>query len=143
MKLAAGAAILLAIGAGLGTYFAFGGPAEPQVPKTHTNALLDAATSQGIIGGYRAIRHRWGVYSYESIDSDIAVEYPNACGDRSCPQSTPILWVEYGRDARSQAQRLLRIARAHWAGKIQTFEIQHLDSHNPDARIMLIPEAGA
>ena len=32
---------------------------------------------------------------------------------------------------------------ARWSGKIQTFEIEHLDSHTPDARIMLIPKAGA
>ena len=143
MKLPACAAVVLAVGAGLGTYFALGVPPEPQVPKMHKNALLEAATSKGIIGGYRAIRHQWGVYSYESIDSDITLEYPNACGDRSCPQSTPILWVEYGADAQSQARRLLRIARARWSGKIQTFDIEHLDSHTPDARIMLIPKAGA
>ena len=65
MKLPACAAVVLAVGAGLGTYFALGGPPEPQVPKMHKNALLEAATSKGIIGGYRAIRHQWGVYSYE------------------------------------------------------------------------------
>jgi len=42
-----GACVLVALGAGLGSYFALRSPAKPHVPRTHRSAILDAAFEQG------------------------------------------------------------------------------------------------
>ncbi len=144
MKLLAGAAVLLAIGAGLGTYFALAGASHEHSPVGKRDPILEAALNRGIISGYRTIPRLFRRVSYHVAGSDITVEFANACGDQAGMCFEPaVLRIEYGRESRTQAQRLLRLAQTRWSGKVKSFETKGLNSHTPDARIMLIPKAGA
>jgi hypothetical protein len=71
MKLLAGVAVVLAIGAGLGTYFGLRGPSAPEVPKAQQSAILEQAKADGVIRGYR-VRHfdSFG-WVYRVTDADI------------------------------------------------------------------------
>jgi len=110
-------AVALAVGAGIGVYLAVGGggsgAALPPVPKAHQSPPLERATAEGIIPGYRAVRGQWGVYRYE-VPGGIALTFPNACGYRSCPGSTPVIQIEYRHSAAAQARRVLALTQ-QWA----------------------------
>ena len=127
MKLRAGAAALLALGAGLGTYFALQGTSYPRVAKAQQNPILEEALRREIIRGYRAVPGPFGALNYRVSAADISIEFPGACGDRAGPCiGVPILWLEYEERSRSQAQQLLKLARARWRGKVKSFEITTL-----------------
>jgi hypothetical protein len=54
------------------------------------------------------------------------------------------MFIEYRPAASRQALAILRIAQRRMPkAHIKAFEVTTLDSHIPDARIMLIPKAGA
>jgi hypothetical protein len=144
MKLLAGAAVLLAIGVGLGTYFALRGSAEERPPAAQRNVVLDAAVARGVIDGYHVIPS-----GYEASGGEIQLRMrPSPCGANhprpNCLYSAPFMFLEYKRPAEERAQAILRIAQAKMPNAtIKFYEITTLDSHTPDARIMLIPKAGA
>lgn len=97
-------------------YLSVGGgntTALPPVPKVHQSPPLERATANGIIPGYRAIQGQYGVYRYE-VPGGIALSFPNACGYRSCPYSTPIIQIEYRRGAAAQARQVLALTQ-QWA----------------------------
>ena len=144
MKLAAGAAALLAIGAGLGTYFALGGASHERPAVGHRNPVLEEALSRGLIRGYHVIPS-----GYEVAGRTIQLrQWPSPCGGNSarpmCLRRGPLMFLEYKRPAEARAEAILRIAQAKMPNAtIKFFEITTLDSHTPDARIMFIPKAGA
>jgi hypothetical protein len=118
---------LVAVGAGLGTYFALQGTSYLRVAKAQQNPILEEALRREIIRGYRAVPGPFGVLNYRVSAADIRIEFPGACGDRAGPcMGVPILWLEYGERSRSQAQQLLKLARARWRGKVESFEITTL-----------------
>lgn len=78
MKLA-GAAVLLALGAGLGTYLGLGG-AGSTTPKIHRSAILDAAVDRGLIHGYRVVSFHndgsgGGSWEYSADDDAIHLSH--------------------------------------------------------------------
>jgi hypothetical protein len=160
MKLLAGVALLLAIGAGLGTYFAFRGSSVPEVPKAEQNAILERAKAEVVIDAYRVKRFDQAGWDYRVVGADIRLSTQRVLaycgGDYSRPNCLPnrLLFLEYRRPATKRAFALLRVAHATMPDtKIKFFEVTSLDgssgdagfahSHTPDARIMLIPIAGA
>ena len=144
MKLVAGAAILLAIGAGLGTYFALRGNDQPKAPSTHS-AILDAALELGLIRQYRAVAFDSdgsGGGSWEFSADGGVIDLSHLRRTRVGNFETLIITAEArrapaGRTISEIAQR--RFPHA----KVRFFETNTVDSHTPDARIMLIPKAGA
>ena len=76
--LAALAAVAVAVGIYLGTR---AGTSPAQVPKAHKNSILEAATRQRIIPGYRAHKApgMFGKVTWHVANADITVESPNAC----------------------------------------------------------------
>ena len=144
MKLVAGAAILLAIGAGLGTYFALRGNDQPKAPSTHS-AILDAALERGLIRQYRAVAFDSdgsGGGSWEFSADGGVIDLSHLRRTRVGNFETLIITAEArrapaGRTISEIAQR--RFPHA----KVRFFETNTVDSHTPDARIMLIPKAGA
>ena len=114
-----------AVAAGLGTYFGLAGVSHPRPPADQRLEVLDAATSRGLIRGYRAFPRTFGKWvKWRVADSDILVEFPNACGDQAggC-HGPPVLWVEYGHSSLSQGERLANFARSRWGGTVETFEV--------------------
>jgi len=122
VKLVAGAAALLALGAGLGTYFALRGPSIPPMPKGQRNSILEGATRRGIIPGYRVLTSSVERSRYEVADSDITVEVLSPCANSSC-HVEPTFWIEYGHDASTKAQGLIEFARARWEWNFKSFEV--------------------
>ncbi len=153
MKLAAGAAVVLALSAGLGTYFALEGQSTPAVPRAQQSRTLEEAKADGVISGYRMRAWNGARRDYEVGDGAIhVVYYGNGCGGGfnagpMCLSKAPLLSIEYQRSAAVQARALLRIAQTRLPnGRINFFEVTRPSasaSHIPDARIMLIPKAGA
>lgn len=164
MKLLAGGAVLLAIGAGLGTYFGLRGPSAPEVPKAQQSAILEQAKVDGVIRGYR-VRHfdSYG-WDYRVAGADIRFSTSlGLCGvahhGPACLGPTaPILVLEYRRSAAEAAYAIQRIAQTRMPqAQVKLFEVTTLNggslapiargyaasTHIPDARIMLIPKAGA
>jgi len=86
MKLLAGAAALLALGAGLGTYFALRGPSVHPVPNAQQNPILERAQSEGIIDGYKVVRFdpRVGTFRYAVTGSPIELKL-QTCGYSTGP----------------------------------------------------------
>ena len=160
MKLLAGAAVVLAVGAGLGTFFAFRGSSVPEVPKAQQNTILERASAEGVINGYRVRRFDQSGWDYRVVDADIRFSTQRmlayCVGDSSrpnCLRDNRLLFLEYRPPAAKQALALLRIAQTTMPDtKIKFFEVTSLDgstadsgfarSHTPEARIMFIPKAG-
>jgi hypothetical protein len=112
VKLLVGGALLLTLGAGLGTYFALRGPAHERPPVGHRNAVLEVALSRGVIPGYQTIPS-----GYEVTGRDIQFRTSPIswwCGGNAsrpdCLYSKRFMFLEYKRPAEEVAQALLRIA---------------------------------
>ena len=95
-----------------------------------------------MIAGYHTIRS-----GYEVTGGEIRLRRVPLCDPESagpCYTVRPLMYVEYRPQARKEAQTIWRIARARMPNaNVKLFETTTLDSHLPDARIMLIPKAGA
>ena len=142
MKLPACAAVVLAIGAGLGTYFALGVSSTPEVPKAHQSAILEQAKNQGVITGYRV---RGSGYEVDGGKIHLG-SVRGFCDGESVEQCLLPLFIEYRRQAEQKAEAIYRIARSRLpSATIKLFEVTPglPNSHTPDARIMLSPKAGA
>jgi hypothetical protein len=132
-RFAAGVAsivLLAAVGAGLGTYFAtrHAETSLPPVPKAYRNPVLEAATSRGIISGYRLDELRPGSsLRYAIAGGGVSLVYFGCVGDASCPARETIVQVEYRHSAVDLAHAILRIARAQMPGSsIKFFEFSQL-----------------
>jgi hypothetical protein len=108
MKLLAGAAALIALGAGLGTYFALGGSSAPEVPKAQQSAILERAKTEGVIDAYRVrgsnnyvVGDQVHLYSATAYCARESVTTP-------CPHAP--IFIEYRSPAVDQAQAIFRIA---------------------------------
>jgi hypothetical protein len=114
VKLLGGAAVLLAIGAGLGTYFALRGPSTPPVPKAQQNPILERAQSKGIIDGYKVMRFdpRVGTFRYAVTGSPIELKV-QTCGDSAGPCIGSTLFIDYRHTVAQQAGAILKIAQTH------------------------------
>jgi hypothetical protein len=157
MKLLAGAAALIALGAGLGMYFGLRGSSVPEVPKAQQSAILERAKEKGVIRGYRARRFDEYGFDYRIVGADIRFSsLPGrfyCSGDASSPQCLPprrLFFLEYRHPAAAEAYEIQRIAQEQLPkADIKVFEVTTLEGaggaalHIPDARIMLIPKAGA
>ena len=141
MKWVAVAAVL-AIGAGLGTYFGVRGSSVPEVSKVQQSAILEQAKKQGVITRYRVQGS-----GYEVAGGQIHLRSVGRglCAGESVELCLPV-FIEYRRPAERQAEAIYRIARSRLpSATVKLFEITPgiAESHIPDARIMLIPKAGA
>jgi hypothetical protein len=120
---------LVAVGAGLGTYFALSGPWVPTVPNAQQSPILEQAKADGVIGGYRVRRFDEGAWDYEVAGGEIQFfSLGSPCGGSytgpACIRTAPLLFVEYQRTAAEQARAILRIAEAEMPrAKIKFFEI--------------------
>jgi hypothetical protein len=132
VRVAAVAAAVLAIGVGLGTYFALsGGPSVPPVPKAEQNRVLERAKADGVIDGYRVVARGPAYDSTRYEISRTRIEFHffgNGCGgDASrpaCLRVPPLMTIEYRDSATAQAEAIMRVARAQMPkAKIQFFEI--------------------
>ena len=152
MKRFAALAALAAVAVAVGIYF---GTREdstvPRVPKPQQSAILEEAKADGLISTYTPHARRWW-YSpriYDVGGGEMRLtSYSRACGGpRSggqCLAQAPLFVLEYRRTAATEAQAILRIVRAYRPNaRVKSYEITTLNSHTPDARIMLIPKAGA
>jgi hypothetical protein len=140
MKWAA-VAVVLAIGACLGMYFGLRGSSVPEVSKGQQSAILEQAKKQGVITAYRVQGS-----GYEVAGGQIRLRSGRGlCAGEAVELCLPV-FIEYRRPAERQAEAIYRIARSHLPSVIvKLFEITPgiAESHIPDARIMLIPKAGA
>lgn len=137
MRLAAGAAVVLAIGAGLGTYFDFRGSSAPQVPKAQQSAILEQAKAEGVIAGYRVRRFDDYGWEYRVVGADIRFATPPGrwycAGENSRAQCLSAgkrgreLYLEYRPPAAAAALAILRIAETRMPKKhIKFFEVTTL-----------------
>jgi hypothetical protein len=147
MRWAALAAVLLAVGASLGTHFVFGGSSAPEVPKAQKSAMLEQAKTDGVISGYRALPVGYAVNSGQIRLRRISLCDPQSAGGMgACNGPRPLIYIEYRAPAAQQAEAIWRIGQKQWpAADIRLFEVTPglPNTHTPDARIMLIPKAGA
>jgi hypothetical protein len=145
MKLLAGVAVLLAIGAGLGTYFGLRS-STPEVPKAQQSPILERAKTDGLISSYRVLAPHM---AYEVAGGQIDLRRMQLCNPNSagpCFTSRPLIAVEYRRPVQAQALALWRLAQKVVPNaEIKLFEVTPgiAESHIPDSRIMLIPKAGS
>jgi hypothetical protein len=106
---------VFAVGAGTAVYLATDeSKRDPPVHKAKQSPLLEEAKADGVISGYRIVPGMYGTYGYETSGPEVRLTFPNACGYRSCPQSTPVIQIEYQHAAASEARRILKLTRA-WA----------------------------
>jgi len=107
--------------------------------------ILEKAMRQGIISGYRFAPAPGGSVRYVVFGSDVEVTLAGCVGQRSCPMGSPTIYeVSHGPASAGAAHALVQVARTWRPGlTLKVFETTTLNSHAPDARIMLIPEAGA
>lgn len=138
MKLGAGAAIVLAIGAGLGTYFLLRGPSVPEVPKSQRSTVLELAKADGVIAGYRVRRFNQFAWDYRVVGAGIRFGTLNQgrwyCGGENVGaqclsvgrRDQPLL-LEYRRGAAAAALAILRIAEMRMPkAHIKFFEVTTL-----------------
>jgi hypothetical protein len=128
VKLLAGAAALLAIGAGLGTYFALGdGKSVPPVPKALRSSILEHAKADRVIDGYRVHNLGMGRMEYQALGREIRLRtWVSYCGDSAgpCAIGPPLVVIEYQHPAAEQARAIERIAQAQMpAAKVDSFEV--------------------
>jgi hypothetical protein len=137
MKLAAGAAVLLAIGAGLGTYFFLRGSSVPEGPKAQQSAILEQAKADGVIAGYRVRRFNQFGWDYRVVGAGIrfgTLEGRWYCGgENSRAQCLRVgrrgrpLMLEYRPAAAAAALAILRIAETRMPkAHIKFFEVTTL-----------------
>jgi hypothetical protein len=123
-----------AIGAGLGTYFALGGPSHQRPPARDRLGILEKAIDRGVIDGYRLVRRpRFvGPVVYEVSGGRLQLlDYGTGCGGNAagggrpdCLVLAPVITIEYRHQAASQADALEHIVRARLPdAKIQSFEV--------------------
>jgi hypothetical protein len=91
-----------------------GGPSASSIPKAKQSPPLEEAKADGIISGYRVVPGLYGTSRYVVIGGDIEVMFPGACGNRSCPGSTPVIQILYRHAAQEQARQILELTRM-WA----------------------------
>lgn len=142
MKLLAGAGVLLALGAGLGTYFGLGGSSSPETPKTHKSRILERATREGVVDGYR-VRHlpHYGNLAYDAMGGQIELHsFGSGCGGGfaagpAClARPGPLLTIEYSRAAAAKARAILRIAHEIFPkAQVKFFEVT-LDTRTAPVR---------
>lgn len=138
MRWAALAAVVLAVGAGLGTYFGFRGSSAPGVPKAQQSAILEQAKADGVIAGYRVSRFNQFGWDYRVVGSDIRLATPPGrwyCGggENIGPQCLSAgrrgrpLYLEYRPPAAAAALAILRIAETRMPkADIKFFEVTTL-----------------
>ena len=148
MKLLAGALVLLAIGAGLGTYFALRGTSAAEVPKAQRSAILDEAVRRGLIHRYRVIKfapdgNGGGTWEYAADGGAIGLSHLR----RTRMTYFESLMVTAERSRAPAGRQIAAIAQQRFArAKVSFYETTTLGRaamHIPDARIMLIPKAGS
>lgn len=106
------AIVAVAVGGGLGAYFAVRGPSTPPIPPTKRSPVLEEAKAKGIISGYRVIPGPYGTWGYEVSGGEISLALPDACGERSCPAVlTPHIVIDYRHTAAAQARAILKITQ--------------------------------
>jgi hypothetical protein len=147
MKRFAALAALVAVVVGVGVYFGARGESSPRdVPKAQQNSALERAKASGVIPGYRVVA---AGSAYEVSGSQIRFRRVQVCNPESagrCFTTRPLWYIEYRRPVGAQAQAIWRIAESQMPrATIKLFEVTPglPNSHTPDARIMLIPKAGA
>jgi hypothetical protein len=147
MKRFAALAALVAVAVAVGIYFGTRGESSlPRVPKTQQNSALERAKANGVINGYRVVA---AGSAYEVSGGQIRFRRVQLCNPQSagpCFTTRPLWYIEYRRPVSAQAQAILRIAESQMPrANIKLFEVTPglPNSHTPDARIMLIPKAGA
>jgi len=129
-RLMTGAAVLVALGAGLGTYFALRGPAVPDVPKAQQSPILEQAKAKGVINGYRLrSAQRWyGPRVYEVEGGDLMFHsYNHRCGGPApgpaCLSRPPLIVLEYRQGSADLAQAIQQVAHELMPGaKIKSYE---------------------
>jgi len=108
-----------------------------------------------VIRGYRVRRFDEYGFDYRVVGADIRFSslfgrvYCGGAGPQCFP-SAPFLFLEYRHPAAAEAFEIQRIAQMQLPkAHIKVFEVTTLEGasaaamHIPDARIMLIPKAGA
>jgi hypothetical protein len=131
MRWLAGAAVLLAIGAGLGTYFALRGTSSPPVSEAQQSVILEQAKSEGVIQAYRVRRFNRFGWDYRVIGAGIRFHTPDLAyycgGENAGPCFSPVhplLYLEYRPPAAAQAYAIQRIAQTHIPkAHIKVFEV--------------------
>jgi hypothetical protein len=134
MKLLAGAALLLAIGAGLGTYFALRGTSYLPVSEAQQSLILEQAKNEGVIQAYRVRRFNRFGWDYRVIGAGIRFHTPDLayyCGGEDAgpcfSPAHPMLYLEYRPPAAAQAYAIQRIALTHMPkARIKVFEVTTL-----------------
>src|SRR5262249_13366569 len=112
MKLAAVAAVALAFGAGLGTYFALRGTSVPAVPRAQQNLILQQAKAEGGIKGYRSLPAGYEVSGGQISLRRISLCDPQSAGGMgACHGPRPLFYIEYRAPAAQQAEAIWRIAQ--------------------------------
>lgn len=147
MKRFVALAALAAVAVAVGIYFGTRGKSSvAPVPKAQQNPALEQARAKGVISGYRVVA---AGSAYEVSGSRIRFRRVQVCDPESagpCFTTRPLWYIEYRRPGSAQAQAILRIAESQMPrANIKLFEVTPglPNSHTPDARIMLIPKAGA
>jgi hypothetical protein len=124
----AAGAVVVAIGAGLGTYFALRGSDYPPVPTSQQSPILEQAKAEGVIAGYRihAFNRWYGPRVYETGDGAVMFNsYSGRCGGHgpACLSRPPLIVLEYRHGSADVAQAIQHIAHELMPGaKIKTFE---------------------
>jgi hypothetical protein len=137
VKLAAGAAVVLAVGAGLGIYFGLRGTSALEVPKAQQSAVLEQARTDGVIAGYRVHRFDQFGWDYRVVGADIRFATDTgrwycagekigaqclSAGKRGRP-----LYLEYRPPAAASAMAILRIVETRMPkAHIKFFEVTTL-----------------
>lgn len=147
MKRFAALAALIAVAVAVGIYFGTRGESSlPDLPKAQQNPALERAKANGVIKGYHVVT---AGSAYEVSGSQIRFRRVQVCDPESagpCFTTRPLWYVEYRRPVSAQALAILHIAETQMPrANIKLFEVTPglPNSHTPDARIMLIPKAGA
>jgi hypothetical protein len=123
--LLAGVAVVLAIGAGLGAYFALRGSSVSELPKAQQSAILERAKAEGVIDGYRVRGSGYEVVGGRVSLRSVHFCHPDSAGP--CYQRWPLIQIEYRHTAKEEALAISRIAQARMPNaKIQSFEVTNL-----------------
>lgn len=146
MKRFAALAALAAVAVAVGIYFGTQNESSPPVPKAQQSPILERAKLDGLISSYRVLAPH---SAYEVTGGQIRLRRVQVCDPNSagpCFMARPLIYVEYRPQARRKAEAIWRLAQTVVAdADVKLFEVTPglPNSHTPDARIMLIPKAGA
>ncbi len=119
------AVFCLAAGGGIGGYLISNQDSskEPPVPKALQNPILDQATAQGIINGYRVeqgVSGQHPAYTADEGNINLSVSRkPQAgcVGNALCPQTVTRIDIKYRARAEDDARAILRIAQGLYGGR--------------------------